>query len=222
MITLKQNIKNRMPNINFLNKQLLHLAIKFDLLKQPKEEEIINQANVLLKDFLYYRLGQSKILSLKQQFLLMQSQPENNLVLLEILYVTKLFDILYPELYGSVTKQLGDMKLSSAEVTKDSLCAITDAYFQHNTKVTWGDIVAVLNIIGALANDCIRQGHSEYLCELPDSLESCIRNHLLCWLREEGGWVSVELHLSFFMFVSMPDICFHVRFCNYTTGENNV
>lgn len=45
-------------------------------------------------------------------------------------------------------------------------------------------------VAGALAVDCVRQGHPATVHILVDSLGQFVRKFLVPWLKRRGGWVS--------------------------------
>lgn len=55
--------------------------------------------------------------------------------------------------------------------------------------ITWGKIVSMYAVAGALAVDCVRQGHPTTVHILVDSLGQFVRRFLVPWLKRKGGWV---------------------------------
>lgn len=51
-------------------------------------------------------------------------------------------------------------------------------------------------VAGALAVDCVRQGHPTTVHILVDSLGQFVRKFLVPWLKRRGGWVRLQLLLK--------------------------
>ena len=56
--------------------------------------------------------------------------------------------------------------------------------------ITWGKVVAMYAVAGALAVDCVRHGHPTTVHIIVDSLGQFVRKFLVQWLKRRGGWVS--------------------------------
>lgn len=56
--------------------------------------------------------------------------------------------------------------------------------------ITWGKVVSMYAVAGALAVDCVRHGHAATVHILVDSLGQFVRKFLVQWLKRRGGWVS--------------------------------
>lgn len=46
-------------------------------------------------------------------------------------------------------------------------------------------------ILGALAQDCVQQGHAQFVNEIVDSFGTITEKYLASWIAKQGGWVSV-------------------------------
>lgn len=61
--------------------------------------------------------------------------------------------------------------------------------FSPAVGITWGKVVSMYAVAGALAVDCVRHGHPTTVHILVDSLGQFVRKFLVPWLRRRGGWV---------------------------------
>lgn len=57
------------------------------------------------------------------------------------------------------------------------------------TGVTWGKIVSLYAVAGALAVDCVRHGHPAMVHTIVDCMGEFVRKSLVSWLKRRGGWV---------------------------------
>lgn len=55
--------------------------------------------------------------------------------------------------------------------------------------VTWGKVVSLYAVAGALAVDCVRHGHPAMIHTIVDCMGEFVRKSLICWLKRRGGWV---------------------------------
>lgn len=71
--------------------------------------------------------------------------------------------------------------------------------------ITWGKVVSMYAVAGALAVDCVRHGHPTSIHILVDSLGQFVRKFLVPWLKRRGGWVSVISELN-----NGPHVCIYI------------
>ncbi|XP_056133229.1 bcl-2-related ovarian killer protein homolog A isoform X3 [Lampris incognitus] len=57
--------------------------------------------------------------------------------------------------------------------------------------VTWGKVVSLYAVAGALAVDCVRHGHPAMVHTIVDCIGEFVRKSLTSWLKRRGGWVDV-------------------------------
>lgn len=59
--------------------------------------------------------------------------------------------------------------------------------------VTWGKVVSLYAVAGALAVDCVRHGHPAMVHTIVDCMGEFVRKSLISWLKRRGGWVRGNL-----------------------------
>ncbi|KAL2090427.1 hypothetical protein ACEWY4_015133 [Coilia grayii] len=57
--------------------------------------------------------------------------------------------------------------------------------------VTWGKVVSLYAVAGALAVDCVRHGHPAIVHTIVDCMGEFVRKSLVSWLRRRGGWADI-------------------------------
>lgn len=72
--------------------------------------------------------------------------------------------------------------------------------------VTWGKVVSLYAVAGALAVDCVRHGHPAMVHTIVDCMGEFVRKSLTSWLRRRGGWV--RSHICANTKCSFPLMCF--------------
>lgn len=55
--------------------------------------------------------------------------------------------------------------------------------------VTWGKVVSLYAVAGALAVDCVRHGFPAMVHTIVDCMGEFVRKSLVSWLKKRGGWV---------------------------------
>lgn len=55
--------------------------------------------------------------------------------------------------------------------------------------VTWGKVVSLYAVAGALAVDCVRHGNPAMVHTIVDCMGEFVRKSLTSWLKRRGGWV---------------------------------
>ncbi|RWS07468.1 uncharacterized protein B4U79_01655 [Dinothrombium tinctorium] len=95
----------------------------------------------------------------------------------------------YPKIYSSVLSNTGNQlkMFSSFTSVKIVLELIAQELFRY--QVTWERIAAFYAITGALAVDCVKTGHSNYVLHLVDAAAFFIGTYAAKWISEQGGWV---------------------------------
>lgn len=72
-------------------------------------------------------------------------------------------------------------------VTKDFLPQSFSLLFFAG--VTWGKVVSLYAVAGALAVDCVRHGYPAMVHTIVDCMGEFVRKSLVSWLKRRGGWV---------------------------------
>lgn len=93
----------------------------------------------------------------------------------------------HPKLYHSVLGNVGLHTLSNQSSVDNLLQNVAREIFRHD--ITWGRIVSLFAVTGALASDCVRLGHPEYVLTLVESLGTFVDRDLASWIVQQGGWV---------------------------------
>ncbi|KAM9459824.1 bcl-2-related ovarian killer protein homolog A-like isoform 2-T3 [Salvelinus alpinus] len=59
-------------------------------------------------------------------------------------------------------------------------------------RITWGKVVSMYAVAGALAVDCVRQNQPATVQTIVDSLGQFVRKNLAPWLKKRGGWTDIK------------------------------
>lgn len=97
-------------------------------------------------------------------------------------------EYLRPNVYRNVARQL-NITVASESVVSDAFLAVAADIF--STGVTWGKVVSLYAVAGALAVDCVRHGHPAMVHTIVDCMGEFVRKSLTSWLKRRGGWVDV-------------------------------
>ena len=69
--------------------------------------------------------------------------------------------------------------------------------------VTWGKVVSLYAVAGALAVDCVRHGHPAMVHTIVDCMGEFVRKSLTTWLKKRGGWVREKKFLPHYEIVCL-------------------
>ncbi|TWW57447.1 Bcl-2-related ovarian killer protein -like protein A [Takifugu flavidus] len=97
-------------------------------------------------------------------------------------------EYLRPNVYCNVARQL-NITVASESIMSDAFLAVAADIF--STGVTWGKVVSLYAVAGALAVDCVRHGHPAMIHTIVDCMGEFVRKSLISWLKRRGGWVDV-------------------------------
>lgn len=82
--------------------------------------------------------------------------------------------------------------------------------------VTWGKVVSLYAVAGALAVDCVRHGHPAMVHTIVDCMGEFVRKSLTSWLKRRGGWVRETFYLITYFYVGASVLG---SVANNTSGE---
>ncbi|XP_067951180.1 bcl-2-related ovarian killer protein homolog B-like [Watersipora subatra] len=111
--------------------------------------------------------------------------------LLEIIHI---MELLNPSIYDSCSSKL-KLTMSTDEQVKWTYERITSQLLK--TGISWGKLISIFTVCGALASDCVLQGHTDFLPIILDSFEeSCSQTSINHYLKSMNGWSGVVEHFD--------------------------
>uniref|UniRef100_A0A672SJ28 Bcl-2 Bcl-2 homology region 1-3 domain-containing protein n=1 Tax=Sinocyclocheilus grahami TaxID=75366 RepID=A0A672SJ28_SINGR len=137
--------------------------------RSPTDKELVSQSKVLCRDYIHSRLHQHWLRCL--QF-----------------FCGDELEYLRPNVYRNVARQL-NITIASESIVSDAFLAVAAEIF--STGVTWGKIVSLYAVAGALAVDCVRHGHPAMVHTIVDCMGEFVRKSLVSWLKRRGGWADI-------------------------------
>ncbi|KAK3924915.1 Bcl-2-related ovarian killer protein-like protein A [Frankliniella fusca] len=100
----------------------------------------------------------------------------------------------HPKVYTGVARQAAAGPIVSDKAAASALTAVGRDLLKHD--VTWGKVISLYAVAGALAVDCVRQGHPEYLHALVAAVGQLLEDDLAPWIADNGGWVALVQHCT--------------------------
>uniref|UniRef100_A0A672SK92 Bcl-2 Bcl-2 homology region 1-3 domain-containing protein n=1 Tax=Sinocyclocheilus grahami TaxID=75366 RepID=A0A672SK92_SINGR len=165
--------------------------------RSPTDKELVSQSKVLCRDYIHSRLHQAGI---------GWSKPEHGSGALAevssvLLWLGDELEYLRPNVYRNVARQL-NITIASESIVSDAFLAVAAEIFSTgyriisriiclSTGVTWGKIVSLYAVAGALAVDCVRHGHPAMVHTIVDCMGEFVRKSLVSWLKRRGGWADI-------------------------------
>ncbi|XP_012996102.1 bcl-2-related ovarian killer protein homolog A isoform X1 [Esox lucius] len=150
----------------------------------PSDKELVFQAKALCRDYIHSRLNLYGLGSSKTQ---VDSTPcEVSAVLL---CLGDELECMRPSVYRNVAKQL-NISVAMETTVSDAFVAVATEIFSAG--ITWGKVVSMYAVAGALAVDCVRQNQPATVQTIVDSLGHFVRKNLAHWLKKRGGWADIK------------------------------
>lgn len=100
------------------------------------------------------------------------------------------FEERYTEVFQGMTDQLH----LTPNTARGTFTTIVNELFSDG--IRWGRIVALVAFGGALAVQCIQKEMPGLVTEVVDWVAEYINMHLMSWIQEQGGWVSIIYSLK--------------------------
>uniref|UniRef100_A0AAY5L356 Bcl-2 Bcl-2 homology region 1-3 domain-containing protein n=1 Tax=Esox lucius TaxID=8010 RepID=A0AAY5L356_ESOLU len=161
--------------------------------RSPTDKELVSQAKALCRDYINSRLNRTGIGWSKQDNMLSASGGTLGEVSSVLLWLGDELEYLRPNIYRNVARQL-NITVASESVVSDAFLAVAAEIFSTDYTrhgVTWGKVVSLYAVAGALAVDCVRHGYPAMVHTIVDCMGEFVRKSLVSWLKRRGGWVDI-------------------------------
>ncbi|KAL1023363.1 hypothetical protein UPYG_G00039850 [Umbra pygmaea] len=156
--------------------------------RSPTDKELVSQGKALCRDYIHSRLNRTGIGWTKPEHQLSASGGTLGEVSSVLLWLGDELEYLRPNIYRNVARQL-NITVASENVVSDAFLAVAAEIF--STGVTWGKVVSLYAVAGALAVDCVRHGHPAMVHTIVDCMGEFVRKSLVSWLKRRGGWADI-------------------------------
>ncbi|XP_035809330.2 bcl-2-related ovarian killer protein homolog A isoform X1 [Amphiprion ocellaris] len=174
--------------MEMLRRSSVFAAEVFD--RSPTDKELVSQAKALCRDYIHSRLNRAGIGWSKPEHGLAASGGTLGEVSGVLLWLGDELEYLRPNVYRNVARQL-NITVASESIVSDAFLAVAADIF--STGVTWGKVVSLYAVAGALAVDCVRHGHPAMVHTIVDCMGEFVRKSLTSWLKRRGGWVQTSV-----------------------------
>ncbi|XP_014667347.1 PREDICTED: bcl-2-related ovarian killer protein-like, partial [Priapulus caudatus] len=94
----------------------------------------------------------------------------------------------HPDAYVNVCSRLG-VKLNTVAALQDVYAHLAGCLLLGN-ELTWGKVMALFALTGALAMDCVRQQRETYIGSLMEAFTEYVSTYVCPWIIAQGGWAS--------------------------------
>ena len=153
------------------------------------------QTKLLVADYVMFRLRKTNLSWSNCPHL-----PESGLVQRTMQILGDEFEQRYTEVFQGMTDQLH----LTPNTAYSTFTAIVNELFSDG--IRWGRIVALIAFGGALAVQCIHREMPGLVDDVVNWVTEYIDVHLMSWIQEQGGWVSIFMY-SFFVFKFLGVYC---------------
>ncbi|KAF2361567.1 Blc2 family [Trinorchestia longiramus] len=157
-------------------------------------EEVVPQAKYLCSQYIRCRLRRAGLLHKKiglqriRSVINLQWGVEACEVFPRLLCLGQELERSHPQLYSSVVRQLS-ISLKSDKVVRHVILAISSHLLTAD--ITWAKIISLYAMSAALAADCVKQGHPEFVSSVVEGVGLAIEQHSGHWIVSQGGWTGV-------------------------------
>ncbi|XP_019748424.1 bcl-2-related ovarian killer protein-like isoform X1 [Hippocampus comes] len=152
------------------------------------DKQLVTQAKALCRDFILSRLNQNGLTWSKGELNLSPCGTALAEVSFVLLCLGDELERILPSLYRNVARQL-NISVAMETMVSDAFIGVATEIF--STGITWGKVVSMYAVAGALAVDCVKQGHASMVHVIVDSLGQFVRKYLAQWLKRRGGWLEL-------------------------------
>uniref|UniRef100_A0A8D3CMF0 BCL2 family apoptosis regulator BOK a n=1 Tax=Scophthalmus maximus TaxID=52904 RepID=A0A8D3CMF0_SCOMX len=185
--------------MEMLRRSSVFAAEVFD--RSPTDKELVSQAKALCRDYIHSRLNRAGVGWSNPDHGLAASGGTLGEISSVLLWLGDELEYLRPNVYRNVARQL-NITVASESVVSDAFLAVaadifsTDGWSRrslcmHWTCITWGKVVSLYAVAGALAVDCVRHGHPAMVHTIVDCMGEFVRKSLASWIKRKGGWVDM-------------------------------
>ncbi|XP_062337218.1 bcl-2-related ovarian killer protein homolog B [Osmerus eperlanus] len=154
----------------------------------PTDKELMSQSKALCRDYILSRLHLAGLGWSKAELNLPMSSGSLSEVSAVLLCLGDELECMRPSVYKNVARQL-NISVSMESMVTDAFLAVAAEIF--STGITWGKVVSLYAVAGALAVDCVQQGQPATVHTIIDSLGQFVRKFLAPWLKKRGGWMDI-------------------------------
>ncbi|XP_008305565.1 bcl-2-related ovarian killer protein homolog A [Cynoglossus semilaevis] len=172
--------------MEMLRRSSVFAAEVFD--RSPTDKELVSQAKALCRDYINSRLNRVGMGWTSPEHGLASSSGTMREISSVLLWLGDELEYLRPNVYRNVARQL-NITVASESVVSDAFLAVAADIF--STGITWGKVVSLYAVAGALAVDCVRHGHPSIVHTIVDCMGEFVRKSLTSWLKKRGGWMDV-------------------------------
>ncbi|KAL9880036.1 BCL2 family apoptosis regulator buffy isoform 3-T7 [Glossina fuscipes fuscipes] len=197
----QQSTRRRLSNVSDAVTRKLSYTIGWKS-QQISAQDIITQGCCLCGQYIKRRLRRSGLFNKKLGLQRIRSimRVTTTTVVREVfpavLVLGDELERMHPRVYNGIARQIcrnPGGEFQSVDTVNLLLSAVARDLFRLN--ITWSKIVSLFAIAGGLSADCVRQGHSEYLPKLMESVSDIIEDELVPWINENGGWARMNNHV---------------------------
>ncbi|XP_037900407.1 bcl-2-related ovarian killer protein isoform X2 [Glossina fuscipes] len=197
----QQSTRRRLSNVSDAVTRKLSYTIGWKS-QQISAQDIITQGCCLCGQYIKRRLRRSGLFNKKLGLQRIRSimRVTTTTVVREVfpavLVLGDELERMHPRVYNGIARQIcrnPGGEFQSVDTVNLLLSAVARDLFRLN--ITWSKIVSLFAIAGGLSADCVRQGHSEYLPKLMESVSDIIEDELVPWINENGGWLGMNNHV---------------------------
>ncbi|KAK2171206.1 hypothetical protein NP493_1089g00006 [Ridgeia piscesae] len=166
----------------------IHGRLQKKEFEQQEADQLAAQTKVLCQEYIHSRLKAASIWPQQLERCARNVHPSD--VSIRLQQIGGILETTYPDLYRNVAKHTG-VCLRTTQCIHDVLTTAAEVLLPSRSSTTWGRVVALFAIAAGLAEDCVNQGHPDYVSDIIDVFTQVTRLRLDKWVHKQGGWLSL-------------------------------
>lgn len=143
-------------------------------------EALVQQTRLLCGNYIYQRLSSKGLMNKR-----VHVAPHHSILADELCSACQELERLHPRIYNDVSRRIS-MTMTSAQLVRRALTTVLDGIF--GSGVTWAKVVSMVAIAAAFAEECVVQGHPNFVEDVVMSVGHFATLNLSGWLAKQGGW----------------------------------
>ncbi|KAK3531437.1 hypothetical protein QTP70_020519 [Hemibagrus guttatus] len=154
----------------------------------PTERELVIQAKMLCREFMYSRITREGLSWSEVDAAPPAAPAALSHTVLVLLKLGDELENIQPHIYRNIARQL-NISVAMEVVVSDAFLSVATEILSLG--ITWGKVVAIFAVAAGLAVDCVRQERPAVVHTIEESLGEFVRKCLVLWLRRRGGWSDI-------------------------------
>ncbi|XP_076435607.1 uncharacterized protein LOC143275413 [Babylonia areolata] len=151
--------------------------------RELTKETLVEETKLLTENYIFHRLNSKGLMTKRVSV----ATVARSSIADDLNAAGQELERLYPRVYTDVSRRIS-MTMTSAQIVRRALTSVLENIFRSG--VTWARLVAMVAISAAFAEECVVQGHPNFVQDVVMCVGHFVATRLSDWLMKQGGWDS--------------------------------